>query len=93
MTACIVRGNHTDYVSSVPHASPHTHPNSTPRVCCGRTHPALLEKEGKPTGKPPSPPPRALGMSTQKGGGLAVYESADVRLVDVTFDANTATDY
>eukprot|EP00966_Prymnesium_polylepis_P088869 2056380-Prymnesium_polylepis.1 len=29
-------------------------------------------------------------MSTQKGGGLFVRDSADVRLVDVTFDANTA---
>eukprot|EP00966_Prymnesium_polylepis_P062208 1443346-Prymnesium_polylepis.1 len=61
MTSCIVRGNHADYVSA-PRMQPRTHPklHASGGVLWPHTHPALRDKAGMPTGKPPPPPPAPL---------------------------------
>eukprot|EP00966_Prymnesium_polylepis_P121959 2819020-Prymnesium_polylepis.1 len=91
MTSCIVRGNHAYWVSA-PRMQPRTHPKLQASGRAVAAHTPLCAKKQERRRGNRLPPPRTLGMSTQKGGGLAVYDSADARLVDVTFDANTASD-
>eukprot|EP00966_Prymnesium_polylepis_P163408 3777111-Prymnesium_polylepis.1 len=69
---------------------PRTHPKRHASRRAVAAHTPLCAKK-KDSRRRTASPPRTLGMSTQKGGGgLYVWDSADVRLVDVTFDANTA---